>query len=157
MRGLKARTITLGALGACAVLSSAGCEDQSYRSIGAQINIIARRDDGLVPPAQKRLVAFGPRALPQIETALHTAPLRGRLRLVQALDAIGDEEAVPILRHFAVYDADQEIRRSCEAVLRAWAVQPNTRASKARQALARITERRARGEGPLGPRAQSAR
>src|SRR6185436_20814404 len=92
-----------GALLAAPVLA-AGCEDLSHGDIGDEINILVRRDDQLVPPATERLAAYRRRAIPQIETALHTAAPTGRLHLVAALDRIGDEESVPVLRHVAVYD-----------------------------------------------------
>jgi hypothetical protein len=141
------------ALAFALALPLCGCEDQSYREIGREVSVLVRRDDGLVPPAQERLAAFGRRALPQIETAMHTAPLHGRLALIEVLDRISDEEAVPVLRHFAVYDSAPEVRESCEAVLKGWSVRSDVRAEKARVALAAVADRRAHGAGPLGPRA----
>ena len=97
------------------------CEDTSYRKIGAEITVLAKRSqDPRVDGARQRLVAFGPTAIPQIETALHTAPERGPPHLVAALQDIGDAEAIPILRHFAVYDGSAEVRAACEAVLKRW-------------------------------------
>jgi hypothetical protein len=92
------------------LLGSASCDDVSHRDIGDEINILVRRDDQLVPPATERLAGYKRRALPQIETALHTAAPAGRLHLIAALDRIGDEEAAPILRHVAVYDITPEVR-----------------------------------------------
>ena len=100
---------------------TAACEDTSYRKIGAEITVLAKRSqDPRVDGARQRLVAFGAAAIPQIETALHTAQERGRLHLVAALQDIGDAEAIPILRHFAVYDSSAEVRASCETILKGW-------------------------------------
>jgi hypothetical protein len=124
------------------------CEDRSYRDIGGEINILTQRSDALVPPALRRLARFGRRAIPQIEIALHTASRSGKVNLVHALDATGEPEAASILRHFAVYDPEPDVRSACEEVLGAWAKRPPL-AAAATQALARIAEKRARGEGPV--------
>jgi HEAT repeat protein len=62
-------------------------------------------------------VAFGTRAIPQIETALHSASPAARLRLVSVLVAMNDPEVIPILRHFARRDTSPEVRAACEAAL----------------------------------------
>jgi hypothetical protein len=132
------------------LLGGAACDDVSHRDIGDEINILVRRDDQLVPPATERLAGYKRRALPQIETALHTAAPAGRLHLVAALDRIGDEEAAPILRHVAVYDITPEVRQAAEGVLARWAsAAAGGRGARARATLAEIARRRAAGEGPL--------
>jgi hypothetical protein len=131
-------------------LGGAACEDSSHGDIGDEINILVRRDDQLVAPATERLAAYRRRAIPQIETALHTSAPTGRLHLVAALDRIGDEEAAPVLRHVAVYDMTPDVRQAAEAVLARWAGgPPERRASRARATQAEIARRRAAGEGPL--------
>jgi hypothetical protein len=133
-----------------ALAGAVACEDNSHGDIGDEINILVRRDDQLVPPATERLAAYKRRALPQIETALHTAAPTGRLHLITALDRIGDEESAPILRHVAVYDMTPDIRNAAEAVLTRWASSaPESRAARAKSVLAEIARRRAAGEGPL--------
>ena len=130
------------------ILVGAGCEDRSYREIGAQINVLTKPGGGPAADAIAQLARIGHRALPQIETALHTAPPRGKSNLIRALDAIGDPEAAPIVQHFAVYDASAEVRAACEELLQRWAAAGDRRAGPARQALARVSEKRAKGEGP---------
>jgi hypothetical protein len=131
-----------------AFLVSAGCEDRSYREIGAQINALTKPDGRSADDAIAQLARIGHRALPQIETALHTASPRGKSNLIRALDAIGDPEAAPIVQHFAVYDASAEVRTACEELLTRWAGANDGRAAPARQALDRVTQKRAKGEGP---------
>jgi hypothetical protein len=132
------------------VLALAGaCEDNSYRDIGAEIGVLAQRTDGLVPRSIERLARFRRRAIPQIEIALHTASPTGKVNLVHALEAIGDGEAVPVLRHFAIYDPDPEVRTACEDLLERWRKAGDARGKLAAAALARITEQRARGEAPV--------
>jgi len=130
------------------LFSALGCEDRSYREIGAQINALTKPGGGSVDDAIAQLARMGRRTLPQIETALHTASPRGKSNLIRALDAIGDPEAAAIVQHFAVYDASAEVRAACEDLLQRWAATSDRRAGPARQALARVGEKRARGEGP---------
>ena len=142
------------ARGACAalavvVLATAACEDVSHRAIGADISVLVRRNDVLVAPATERLVGHGRGAIPQIETAIHTAAPNGRLNLVAALDRIGDDEAVPVLRQVAVYDVNPEVRTAAEAVLTRWAGEAGGRGDRARSGLAAVGRKRAAGLGPL--------
>jgi hypothetical protein len=131
-------------------LALAACEDASYREIGAPITVLVQRTDALVPAARSRLVAFGRRAVPHIEVALHTAPTAGKLNLLGALDAIAEPEATAILRHLAVYDPNPPVRAACEEILARWAAAATPRlAAAATRAREAISEKRARGEGPI--------
>ena len=126
------------------------CEDSSHRGIGDEINLLTRRNDALVPPAIERLAGYRRKAIAQIETALHTAAPYGRLHLLAALEKIDDAEAVPILRHVAVYDVNGEVRETAERILASWAAgarEPGR--SRAVAARALIDRKRAAGEGPL--------
>jgi hypothetical protein len=143
------RRLLIGALAAAPALLGA-CDDLSHQDIGDEINILVRRDDQLVPPATERLAAYKRRAVPQIETAMHTAAPTGRLHLLVALDRIGDDEAVPVLRHVAVYDITPEVRQAAEDTLVRWQHGASgERARRAGAAIAEIARRRAAGEGPL--------
>ena len=140
---------------AALVGAATGCDDSSHRDVQDEINILTRRNDALVPPATERLARYGRVAIPQIETALHTAAPTGRLHLIDAFARIGDEEAVPVLRHFAIYDVRPNVRRACEDLLETWASDgagtavARHRAERARGAESAIAAKRAAGEGPL--------
>jgi hypothetical protein len=128
----------------------AGCEDINHGDISDEINILVKRNDQLVAPATERLAAYRRAAVPQIETAMHTAAPSGRLHLIAALDRIGDEVSVPVLRHVAVFDVTGDVRDAAESVLRRWAAGPPApRAARANDALAEIARKRAAGLGPL--------
>jgi hypothetical protein len=127
------------------------CEETNHRDIGDEINILIRRDDQLVGPATDRLVKYRRAAIPQIETAMHTSAPPGRLHLITALERIGDSEAVPVLRHVAVFDITAEVRDVAEKVLSRWAAgaDDKPRAARAQAALAEIARKRAAGIGPM--------
>jgi hypothetical protein len=139
-----------GALALALALAPA-CEDTSYREIGGEISVLTQRTDALVPPAIRRLARFRRRAVPQIEIALHTASPAGKVNLVHALEAIAEVESVSILRHFAVYDPDPEVRTACDEILARWAQagSPQPLVSAAQAAVARISTLRGAGEGPV--------
>jgi hypothetical protein len=149
VRGHRFLIIALAAAGI--MQAASGCDDRSHRDIGDEINILVRRNDALVPPAMERLAVYRRRAIPQVETALHTAAPTGRLHLVMALEKIGDEEAIPVLRHVAIYDVKPEVRQAAEAVVARWAGDgaAAARAQRARLAQQEIARKRAAGEGPL--------
>jgi hypothetical protein len=144
------RRVLAGRLAALAVAaSSLACDDVSHRDIGAEISVLVRRNDVLVAPATERLARHGRGAIPQIETAIHTANPNGRLNLITALDQIGDGEAVPVLRQVAVYDVAPEVRAAAEAVLTRWAAESGPRGERARSGLAAVARKRAAGLGPV--------
>lgn len=157
MRSRLAVTLAVSS-GLAAAAGSVACENHSYREIGAEIGVITKRSDALVNPAIDRLRNYGRQAIPQIEIALHTASEGGRGRLVSALRAIGDGEAIPILRHFAVYDVSAAVRGACEGVLTEWATAGDDRARSARatEALAQVKAWRTQGEGPAAARPSAA-
>jgi hypothetical protein len=124
----------------------AGCDDRSYRDIGAAINVLTKQSEELPGPAIGRLRQIGRRAVPQIETAMHTASARGKTNLISVLAAIGEPESAAILQHFAVYDANPEVRAACEDVLAQWAASSDGRSQPAKQAIARIQEKRKLGQ-----------
>ena len=141
--------VALAAMAACLWVS---CEESGHRDVQDEINILTRRNDALVPPATDRLAHYGRLAIPQIETALHTAAPTGRLHLIDALERVGDAETIPVLRHFAVYDARPEVREAAASVLARWSSateSPPGRAEWARAAELEIARKRALGEGPL--------
>jgi hypothetical protein len=142
-RGLLAVALALAAS------LAAACEDGSHGDIGDEINILVRRNDQLVPPATERLAAYKRAAIPQIETAFHTAAPSGRVHLIAAMARIGDGEAAPVLRHAALYDVNPEVRAAAEAVLTGWGAGGDARGDRSRAALAEIASKRAAGEGPL--------
>jgi hypothetical protein len=122
------------------------CDDRSYREIGRAIDALTKKTGELPGPAIARLASIGRRAVPQIETALHTASARGKVNLVSALAAIGEPESAAILQHFAVYDDSPEVRTACEELLAKWAAGNDARAAAAKLALARIAEKRGLAE-----------
>jgi hypothetical protein len=124
----------------------AGCDDRSYRDIGAAINVLTKQSEELPGPAIARLRQIGRRAVPQIETAMHTASARGKTNLISVLAAIGEPESAAILQHFAVYDTSAEVRAACEDVLAQWAASSDRRSQPAKQAIARIQEKRKLGQ-----------
>ncbi len=140
-------TTFLVAIVTCAsALAGSGCDDRSYREIGAAINVLTKPSEELPGPAIARLRQIGRRAVPQIETAMHTASARGKANLISVLGAIAEPESAAILQHFAVYDANPEIRAACEDVLAQWAASNGRASQPARQALARVQEKRKLGQ-----------
>lgn len=125
-----------------ALLALPGCDDKSYRDIGAAINVLTKKKEDLPGPAIGRLGKIGRRAVPQIETAMHTASQRGKVNLVSALEAIGEPESVAILQHFAAYDTSPEVRAACDELLSKWSKRGDGLAKPAQQAIARVQAKR---------------
>jgi len=133
-------------VGLAALSTLPACDDRSYRQIGAAIDVLTAKVRDLPGPAIERLRKIGRRAVPQIETAMHTASPHGKLNLIAALDAIGEPESTAILQHFAVYDASTQVREACEKVLAKWAAGNDGRTKPAKLAIARIAEKRRLGQ-----------
>jgi hypothetical protein len=133
-------------VGLIALVAPTACDDHSYRRIGAAIDVLTERTPALPGPAIERLRKVGKPAVPQIETAMHTASPHGKLNLITALEAIGEPESAAILQHFAVYDASSQVREACEKVLAKWAAGKDSRTQPAKLAIARIAEKRRLGQ-----------
>ena len=138
------RRLTLVVLASLFVV--AACDDRSYRGIGAAIDVLTKKSDDLPGSAIERLRKIGRRAVPQIETAMHMVAPRGKVNLIGALAAIGEPESVAVLQHFATYDKSSDVRSACEEVLARWAASQDGRAAAAKQAIARIDEKRRLGQ-----------
>lgn len=147
---MRGRSLLIATAALLVLPALVACEGVSHRDIGYEVNMLVKRNDQLVPPAIKRLAAYKRDAIPQIETALHTSAPPGRMNLIAALDMIGDGEAVPILRHVAVFDITADVRALAEAVLTRWAAAGSgPRAERARAALVEIARKRAAGHEPV--------
>jgi hypothetical protein len=128
-----------------ALLLASGCDDRSYRQIGANIDVLTKKSDDLPGSAIARLAKIGQRAVPQIETAMHTASARGKVNLIAALAAIGEPESAAVLQHFAVYDRSPEVKAACDDLLAQWAALGDARGVAAKLAIARVEEKRRLG------------
>ena len=96
--------------------------------------------------ATERLVPHGRRAIVIIEAALHTAQPPGRKNLIVALRRIHDADAVPLLRHFAVFDASPDVRTEARWTLEQWALEKGELGAKSRAALRTVDELKGREE-----------
>jgi hypothetical protein len=123
------------------LLPAPGCS-RGDRALQDDVTIVASQEGTVVEQAIARVARRGRRALPPIETALHTASAEGRLNLILALRRIGDIDAVPLLRHLALHDAEDGVRKEAEFTLRQWASSGGARADAARAALRAVEEER---------------
>jgi hypothetical protein len=128
-------------LAAC--LALAGCHD-GEDDIHANVTLLSRRQGALATAAADHLARDGRRAIPTIEAAMHTATATGRKNLIMGLRKIGDVEAVPLLRHLAIYDPSPDVAREADWTLRQWAADKKApdRADRARQAVRAVEEAR---------------
>lgn len=127
------------------------CEGDIHKDIHGNIHVVVNRDDAFLAPAVAQLERYGLQALPQIETALHSAKPDGRLRLVQVMARILQTDTVPLLRHLGLFDADERVRTLAENTLVQWSKQTQRPmlAVTATEALVRLRESRGKGLGPM--------
>lgn len=117
-----------------------GCGRDVDADLQAHVRVVANVEGTEAFAAASYLTRFGRRALPTIEGAMHSASPSGRKNLIMALRKIGDPEAVPLLRHLAIYDAGPDVRREARWTLKEWAMGSDARAEKARAALRALDE-----------------
>jgi len=148
--GIAGRRLPVAGLLLPVLLMFSACEEVAHHDINDEINILVRiRRPELVGPAIDRLARYRRSAIPQMETAMHASAPPGRMHLIAAFDKIGDGEAVPVLRHVAVFDITPEVREAAEHLLSRWASADGARAARAKAALAEIARKRAAGIGPM--------
>lgn len=125
----------------CLVAVPAACSDNDD-DIRAKVTILCNREGAPATNAAERLASYGRRAIPTIESAMHTATPSGKKNLIMALRKIGDAEAVPLLGHVAQFDPAPDVRREAAWTLKQWAADPKVpeRAAKAKAALRVLEE-----------------
>lgn len=126
-------------------LGAGACENDDD-AIRAEVQGLTLLEGSPSLAAAERLSRHGRRALAPIEAALHTADVSGRKNLLLAVRKIGDGDAVPLLRHLALYDAAPDVRREAEWTLRGWAGAADARGEKARAAVRQLDEQHGRSD-----------
>jgi hypothetical protein len=136
---------------ACIALYAAACEGDVHKEIYGNIHVVVNRNDSFLAPAVAELERYGTRALPQIETALHSATPQGRVRLVQVMARIERTETVPLLRHLGLFDADGSVRKLAKDTLLVWGARTQDVAlsTASNTALAWVHDQSVNGLGPM--------
>jgi hypothetical protein len=137
---VKARTWK--ALALASLLAGAACSDHTDDDIRAHVTVAVTSEGPQATAAAEYLARFGRRAIPTVEAAMHTASVPGRKNLILALRKIGDAEAVPLLRHLAIYEPSPDVRREAEWTLKQWAAGTDARAERAKAAVRAIDEQK---------------
>jgi HEAT repeat protein len=124
-----------------------GCRDNPD-ALRGDVQIVAAHEGEMMQAAARRLARHGTAALPPIEAAFHTADESGRKNLIYALRQIGEAEAIPLLRHLALHDAAEGVRREALWTLEQWAAAKDheERARRAGAAVREIQEQQGREE-----------
>ena len=135
----------------CLALCLEACDGDIHKDIYGNIHVVVNRNDAFLAPAAAELERYGLRALPQIETALHSAKPDGRFRLVQVMARIKHTETVPLLRHLGLFDADDRVRKLARDTLVAWGAgtQDEALSTASNTALTWVHDQSAKGQGPM--------
>jgi hypothetical protein len=128
-------------LGLAALTAACTRNDDQVRT---DVGLLVSQEGESAQAAADRLAGHGRGVLVSLEGALHTANARGRKNVVMAMRRLGDAEAIPLLRHVAVFDAAPEVQREAEETLSAWAAGHDARGGAAQAALRAVGERRQR-------------
>jgi HEAT repeat protein len=124
------------------VLLVTACSGRAEDDIRAHVTIAVNYEGTQAVQAAEYLARYGKKAIPTIESAMHTASPPARKNLILALRRIGDVESVPLLRHIALYDPAPDVRREAGWTLKQWAAgksgEPLT--EKARAAVRALDE-----------------
>jgi|GEM_PF-6387617 HEAT repeat protein len=93
------------------------CDGKRESRSRAAAKYLAKARGPAINSARPHVVKFGSFALPDIEEQLSATTAQGRLNMIEALDAIGDPEAKPLLRILIRWAKDPLVRQSAEAAL----------------------------------------
>ena len=96
-----------------------GCSDNREYHSRAAVRALLKSKDSLVRHHRARLVSMGRYVLPDIEQEYQGTTCKGRLRLLDVLERMGDPEALHFLRHVARRDADSVCRKKAKQVIKA--------------------------------------
>ena len=127
-----------------ALAGTPACSD-AEDDIRANVTLLCNHEGVLATAAADHLTRYGRRAIPTIESAMHTASATGKKNLILALRKIGDVEAVPLLGHLAEFEPNADVRREADWTLRGWAADAKDakaaeRAARAKAALRKLEE-----------------
>jgi hypothetical protein len=106
------------ALLALLLLCSCANEIERERACRLAVKSLVAAPPSKVPGELARVVKHGRYALPDIEQEMHQAPAGSRLRLLDAIERIGDAEAVPLLEFVARHDTEDRVRKRARYVAR---------------------------------------
>jgi HEAT repeat protein len=130
-----------------AVLPFASCSDRTDEEVRGYVALVVNQEGSAVIAAAEKLARYGRRAIPTIESAMHTANPSGRKNLILTLRKIADPEAVPLLGHIAANDPAPDVRREAEWTLKQWAATgAPALAERAKAALRALDEARSTEE-----------
>jgi hypothetical protein len=95
-----------------------GCarEEREQATRRAVKSLVAAPEE-YVAGERRRVVAFGRYALPDIEQEFHSADPGGRVRLLEALERLAQEESLPFLKLVARWDEDDAVRKRAAKVV----------------------------------------
>lgn len=94
------------------------CSDNQEYASRAAVKALLESKDSLVRHHRARLVTMGRYVLPDIEQEFQGASYKGRLRLLDVLERMGDPEALHLVRHVARWDEDSICRKRAQKVAR---------------------------------------
>jgi len=98
----------------CLTLASCVNDLDRERRCRLAVRSLAAAPQRAVESELDKVVAFGSYALPDIEQAMHSAPVAKRLRLLRAIERVQAPEAIPFLRFLARWDTDDAVRRTAK-------------------------------------------
>lgn len=104
-----------------ALLLLAACASPADRDVHLAVKGLVESKDSLVKYHMARVVGLGRPALLEIEQQFQGASTTERLRLLEALEFIGEPEALPLVRHVARWEQDRVIREAAQGVVKALA------------------------------------
>lgn len=92
------------------------CSDNREYASRAAVKSLLESKDSLVRHHRARLVTMGRFVLPDIEQEYQGTTYKGRMRLLDVLERMGDPEALHLVRHIARWDADSVCRERAAEV-----------------------------------------
>lgn len=91
------------------VCGCAGKDEERIARIA--IKRLVAAPEGKLSGELRRVVAMGTYVLPDIEQEMHSAPIQGRLRMVEAMRRINSAESLKLLDFLVRWDSDDTVRR----------------------------------------------
>jgi hypothetical protein len=95
----------------CALVLLGCAAKDEERSSRLAIKRLVAAPEGKLPGELRRVVAMGTYVLPDIEQEMHSAPIQGRLRMVEAMRRINSAESLKLLDFLRRWDSDDTVRR----------------------------------------------
>lgn len=95
------------------------CTDTREHDSRMAVKSLIAAPESKVRLAMSKVLTFGSYSLPDVEQEFHSALPEGRLRLLDVIERLGDQSAIPFLEFLSRWEPDSQVRQRAKVIAEA--------------------------------------